>query len=1408
MRWNQLINIVFFFIFFCLTYSAFAQQLQDSLLFSVPTKNLKHGLEENTLPIFFHKLGSEEDAPNEIQGVLKDKKGFLWLNAKGGIYRYDGIDFKKIACEALDSEGLDVNDFSSFNVDKSGNLWAISADWQRLYKYNSSTETFKNLPLLLDSTDTETRPLYLKYLFEDSRGLIWLSSYIHGLNILDPLTGQLSQEEIYQHLPEKFKFIDELIEDQQGNIWAVGKHLFCLSFHQGTKRIKDATIYNQLVWSPNYGKDIVKNMVEDAHGNIWAAALEGEIFQIKPKDKTVQKFTNDNMESYDWVNKLKRFTNKLTLADDGKIWIANNIGGISIFNPKTSSFSTHRFNNLDPLSLGGNSVGGIYKDEAGILWLPTSGGGLNYYNPNNAAFGHFRSIPNKTNTLSSHVVHAFFEDAEGRVWIGTNDGLNKYNRQTGEFIQYAPPSTVLKDQKISIISINEWTNQPSNSKGNLLIGTEKGLFTFDSETAQFAKWKAVDEADKPMETYDICNLVKDKNGTLWANTLFTKNYIIFRFDKTKQRFYPFELLRADSSILNPNIVFTDSENFWFYTYRTKEKALYQLNLQTQKLTRLNINFDNAEIAQLTNPSTIWKDHKNRYWLGGAGLYLLTPSEINSNEYIPKNLTKEIGLEVSSVLGILGDKKGQIWASTNNGIIKGNPEDLSFRRYQKVDGLQGKSFIQNADYKSPSNGDLYFGGNNGFNVFDPDNIKDDTIKFPVVITKVEVFRDSIMQKVRLAEPIDKKQIPSISLIHGDKLLQINYAALHYAAPKQNQYAIQLEGYDADWRYVGNQTKATYTNLDAGNYLFRVKASNKDGFWNEEGTALKIVVHPPWWATWWAYMTYLALVMALLYYLYRFQLHRQQEQAEAKRLKEMDEMKSRFFANISHELRTPLTLLLGPVDSALRSNQLNNRNFTLLQLAQQSGQQLHRLINSILDFSRLEAGKLELELRPIVFYPFIRRLVSQFESNAQIQGIELEFNYLLEPYLQIQLDKEKFEIIINNLLSNALKFTPKGGKIEVQIQDLQNHLQIQVTDTGRGIHPKDLPHIFNRFYQTKEMADKIEGGSGIGLSLSREYALLFNGELRAESELGEGSTFYFIFPKIEVLGAIAQEEVIEKQETSIALLNALNKNKAISSPSKKTKLQILLVEDNYSLRTYIEFLLQEEYGVKTAENGKIALEYLSNNANDADFQLPDLIISDVMMPIMDGFVLLETLKTNKHWQQIPVIMLTARAELRDKLKALRIGVDDYLVKPFEEAELMARISNLLKHYQERKLAIETPILADEQQSIEENIQPDWLPQLEQIIEQELGNSNFSIDDIPSQLAMSRSQFFRAMKAAIGLTPNQYLREMRLQKARQLIENKNYRTVKEIAYQVGFQKTSYFSTLFKNRFGKTPSAYMEKY
>ena len=574
-----------------------------------------------------------------------------------------------------------------------------------------------------------------------------------------------------------------------------------------------------------------------------------------------------------------------------------------------------------------------------------------------------------------------------------------------------------------------------------------------------------------------------------------------------------------------------------------------------------------------------------------------------------------------------------------------------------------------------------------------------------------------------------------------------------------------------------------------------------------------------------------------------------------LKQLDATKTRFFANVSHELRTPLTLMLAPLGTMLKSNTLDNRNFTLTTLVRQHAQNLLRLVNEILDLTKLESGKMKTHEEPTEIYDFLRRLVATFESYAAQRGIKIIFNFDKNlPYV-LMLDRPKIEKIFNNLLSNALKFTPNTGTINVNVTHTPSTWQLTVTDTGRGIHPDDLPHVFNRFYQTNQSDTPIEGGTGIGLALANELTQVMNGKISAKSVYGKGATFILELPKREVLG-INGKNLSDTSEdnpgTDVENTNVIIENREVPIENKSENENhsrentILVVEDNPSLRHYLKIILSDHYNVITAENGEEALKLVfsnlllvdnpvlqttNNHQLKTDNHQPstkiNLIVSDIMMPIMDGFQLLEKLKSDNNLRSIPVVMLTARAEMRDKLKALTFGVDDYLIKPFEEEELFARIKNLLGNAEKRKIVVNNSLLAESQElesmnneqrintAVDSSIDvkyyvsteadKEWLNELEQMVRQHISDFNFSADALSDLMFLSRSQFYKRIQTLTGLTPLQYIQEIRFNHARTILEQRQMQSVKAVASAIGIHKTQYFSEQFKIRFGKLPSEYL---
>lgn len=527
-------------------------------------------------------------------------------------------------------------------------------------------------------------------------------------------------------------------------------------------------------------------------------------------------------------------------------------------------------------------------------------------------------------------------------------------------------------------------------------------------------------------------------------------------------------------------------------------------------------------------------------------------------------------------------------------------------------------------------------------------------------------------------------------------------------------------------------------------------------------------------------------------------------QARDLQRLDKVKSQFFTNISHELRTPLTLILSPIQSTLKRNRLENHDFSLLKKAQLGGEQLLKLVNSILDLSKIEAGKMTLQEEPVSLFSFLRRVVSLFESHAEQKNISFIFNYQLSKKLRLQLDKEKLSIIINNLLSNALKFTPSGGTVSFKVLENETGLEIIVSDTGKGIHTTDLPHIFDRFFQSKQPEPSAKGGTGIGLALSYEYAHLMQGTLKVESEVGKGSTFYLTLPVQELLGVATLEPNDEIPITAVPVTTAVATHPQQTAPTTAQLATLLIVEDNYSLRDYLQLTLGAYYQIVTAENGQQALDILEQGHT-----VPDLILSDIMMPVMDGYELLQQLKSSEKYQGLPVIMLTARADVQDKLKALRIGVDDYLLKPFNEEELLVRIENLLENRVARNAVqleleeeVEAPTTTKKGMTEEDQI---WLTELEEYVTSHLDDFQLSVTNLTYVFAMSTSSLSRRLKRLTGLAAGQYIQEIRLTTARRLLETGRHTHIGSIANQVGYNNQRTFSRSFKKRFGKTPSDYL---
>ncbi len=772
-----------------------------------------------------------------------------------------------------------------------------------------------------------------------------------------------------------------------------------------------------------------------------------------------------------------------------------------------------------------------------------------------------------------------------------------------------------------------------------------------------------------------------------------------------------------------------------------------------------------------------------------------------------------GLVSNYILGILEDDHNNLWISAENGLSKFNINTRTFRNYYKEDGLPSW-FLTESKYGKGPDGRMYFNTNEGEIVFHPNSIIDDPTPPQVVLSGISLF-DRPDEKLSYEGFIS--ELKEITLPYNQNDLRFDYVGLHFSVPAKNRYKYILENFDNDWIEAGNQRNAVYTNLDPGEYVFKVTASNKDGVWNEAGTSLRIIINPPLWATTWAYLFYILFIAGIIYFIWKAQLKRirikqefEMSKFEAQKLHEVDEMKSHFFTNISHEFRTPLTLILGPVKQIIERIK-DEKTKDELSLVHRNAKKLLGLVNQLLDISKLESGNMKLQTIPQNFIPLLKALVLSFTSYAERKRITLRFNSV-ENEIVIYLDRDKVEKIFTNILSNAFKFTPEGGMIEVSVNKEDKHINVIVSDTGIGIQKEKISKVFDRFYQVDGSHTREQEGTGIGLSLTKELVELHKGKIEVESEEGKGTTVTISLP----LGKdhLKPDEIIEPDKDEVSFepkesiyfeetktdLYADNTGKFdLSSITQTDNPLLLIVEDNSDVRNYIKDNLKKDYRVVEAVDGEDGWEKSIEHT-------PDLIVSDVMMPKMDGFKLCKKLKTDERTSHIPVILLTAKAAKEDKLEGYETGADEYLMKPFEPDELRARIRNLIEQRKRLHEHFRKQGVFELNQTRITSVDKKFLQKAFDRITDHISDSSFSVELLVEELAISRSVLHRKILSLTGETPGELIRRIRLNKAADLIKQK-FGNLSEIALEVGFNNPAHFSESFKKQFGVTPSQYQQK-
>ena len=1331
--------------------------------------------------------------------VLQDSKGFIWVTSEFGLTRFDGHSFHWITKA---KNGLQKRTVRYMLEDQGGFIWL-------LYAENLTQSLFA--ADLLDPISGEVLPVkeipdidvpfdwgnVIDLGSNDSRSLFFLTP--HMLYVYEPQNGFQSIT-LPQALDPSWLWI--LPESQ--SVWIGNKTL-----EKWVRLNRNGEPEDQLICED---KSCMPLYMEE-NSDLWFMQLApSRISQIiMRKDGQNQLLDEFKIPPFSQNSKYSPLPLKVKFRSaDSTLWVKGKLGtenSIMVF--RVGKGQIYQIDTAEPLYREIRNITEFNFDKNGDAWICA-----------HSSLIHLQLKPSKFSKMLYSPPEAIGQPyscrgirkiSKNQLWVNTYKGIRQIDLSSGDVSDIKQLSI---DELRYKLDVNFPHVMEVDEEGDIWIGGYR-LLRFrpvDSSVKVFSFGK-----NYKYEGYNswIWSMLKDRQQKIWLGMRRGLAYV--EGDSLKQFTQYNEHKHLTSSMVLQ--IFEDNAGvIWLAT----STGLYQLHAEKGIVGYWGEYGTGNHYLPCHGVRYIYEEDSGIMWLATSGSGLI---RWNRQTGDIMQFTSEDGLSSNILHSIYEDDFGHLWISSEYGLIQFDKENYQVKNYFEQDGISHNEFNRISHFQD-ENGRIYFGGINGITAFHPkDFYEKDSSQIPLHITEFKQFDTYTNQfEDKTSELLDFR---SIIIEPYNPFFTIRFSLLDYFDDGKKQYSYTIDGMNETW-ITQEENYLRLARLPFGNYTLRIRGQARDGQLSSDELAIPIRVRRPF------YLRYDILSLAVLgtfmliiaFYKWRIyglqkrkaelrkivkqrtediskqnlQLQADKEimEKQALELKSLDKLKSRFFANVSHELRTPLTLILGPVTSILKRKELSNKDESLLQAVKQNAQHLHRLVNELLDLSRLEASRMELAESSIVLYPLCEKLLSAFRPYAEQRGISLSKTFEADRHLQVKLDRNKFEAIFNNLMSNALKFTSKGGEVSVKLTEMDSYLQLSVSDTGAGIHPDDLPHIFERFYQSKQLDDPVQGGMGIGLALASEFARIMDGTLTVDSEKGKGSTFYFKFPLKTGSLKSRDEGVMEEEGEIHDQISPLVSPSQSDSSSKQT---ILLVEDNESLSKYIQMLLQDRWQILMANNGKDALDIMHELPDGSTI---DLIISDIMMPEMDGFTFLQTLRANPMWRVIPVIMLTARVDSIDKLRALQTGVDDYITKPFDEDELLARVNNLLRNYQERlRYSAEASQMEDENALSREQ---EWLVKFEETVRKYIPDHELRMETLGEELAVSPRQLRRRLKKLTGLTPREYILEIRLQEARKFLEQGTYDSVKAVALTVGFKDVRYFSGKFRDRFGRLPSSFLE--
>ena len=1289
---------------------------------------------------------------NTVNAILQDRKGFMWLGTKDGLNRYDGLSFRKFKHDAANPRSIGNSFITSLYEDFNGNIW-VGTD-AGVYIYYPEKEAFEEFDCQsLEKTRIERS---VSMIAGDKQGRVWIAVEAQGMFCYD------ARQKLLRNYPlsEISSNIKCFTFDSGGTLW--------LGFYgDGLYYSKDNLATVHPYGSPEDGKrefegGVITKIVQGNYNCLYIGSVKEGVSELNLTSGQVRNLLaiDESGESI--------FCRDLLPYSDNELWIGTE-SGIYIYNLRTAQFIHLRASLYDSYSLSDNAIYALYKDREEGLWIGSYFGGVDYYPRQYTYFAKYYP-KNIANSLHGKRVREFCRADDGTLWIGTEDGgLNHFNPKTKEFHFFEPSAGFTNIHGLCMDGSHLW------------VGTfSKGLRVIDTRTGVILRTYTEGHTSHSLNDNSIFSICRTSAGEIYLGTLFG----LLRYNRTQDNF-------DRIPELNGKFVYDIKEdsygNLWLATYAN---GAYCYDVSARRWKNYVFDAEDEKSLPYDKVLSVFEDSYRQIWLTtqGGGFCLFHPDTETFTRYGLKD-----GLPNDVVYQIVEDDDRFLWLTTNNGLVRFDPKTMEMKVFSTANGLPTNQFNYRSGFKDEA-GNIYLGSINGFVAFDPRTFAENRQVPAVAITDFLLFNKEV--------PVGETDSPlKSSITFSDKVVltadqnsfSFRIAALSYQAPRMNKLMYKLEGFDEGWLTIGESPLVTYSNLGYGDYVFKVKASNSDGVWNEQETSLHLSILPPFYLSGWAYCFYVlffmgCLVCVIFYFKkrnYRKQ-HRQMEMLEQEKEREVYHAKIDFFTNVAHEIRTPLTLIKGPLENIILKKEVDSETKEDLYIMKQNTERLLNLTNQLLDFRKTETRGFRLNFTECDVVAVLRETYLRFTSLAKQKGLDFILELPQECFMA-DVNQEALTKIISNLLNNGVKYASTYLRISLETDEKVFH--IRTFNDGEMIPDTMKEEIFKPFVRL-DKEDEVTTGTGIGLALSRSLAELHQGSLMMEKG-EEVNCFCLTLPvNQDSTITLSAENVSQVEENSCGWEQE-------ETDTKEKKPMILVVEDNPDMLAFIRKQLTTEYSVLTAMNGIEALAVLDNH-------YVNLVVSDVMMPQMDGFELCKTIKSDLSYSHIPVVLLTAKTNIQSKIEGLELGADAYIEKPFSVEYLLANISSLIHNREKlRQTFAKSPFVAANTMALTK-ADEEFIWKLNDIIQANLHNPEFSMEDMADALKMSRSSFYRKIKGVLDLSPNEYLRLERLKQAAQLLKEGKSR-VNEICYTVGFNSPSYFSKCFLKQFGVLPKDFI---